>query len=607
MVYLQRLAEIRSFLKSSSENHHPIDCLIVPRVDRYQGEFVHPCDERLVWLTGFTGSAGVALILQDRAALFVDGRYVLQAKQEVPNDLYNIIPIHQKSPQVFLEEYLKEHPEKSITISYDPWLHTLNDREKWLKMCGMNHCQLLGLPSNPIDNMWYNRPSRPMDPVQIHPPIFAGRSIKSKIQQAQQEMAKTGADAAILTNPHSICWLLNIRGTDFPYTPTIDCMAILYAPEKENADHPVELFIHPDKITQEVKDHLNEVVILKSEADLTDSLKKLSNLRVQIDPNQTPLWIIDKLPKDKYQKASDPCLLPKALKTKEEIEGIREAHVRDGVALTKFLSWLHQSWGHDEHPFLVNEISASEKLEEFRKEGEHYKGPSFATISAYGSNGAIVHYHSSPKTCKTIEGDSLFLLDSGGQYLDGTTDITRTICLGEPAQEQKRLFTLVLKGHIDLAMARFPKGTTGGQLDAIARLPLWQAGLDYDHGTGHGVGYYLGVHEGPQSISKAMIPIGLQPGMVLSNEPGYYREGEFGIRIESLVVVNEVTETFERPLLEFETLTVVPIDRKLIDESMLTAPEWTWLNNYHKRVRETLLPYLDPETATWLIEATQEI
>ena len=590
-------------LRNALATQH-IDCFVVPRVDRYQGEYVTPADDRLAWLTGFNGSAGLALILKDKAALFVDGRYTVQAKQQVPMDLYEVFQTPQGNPAAYLQDHLKFHPKKdSFVIAYDPWLFTLNDRDRWQKICDSSPCQLKPLEGNPLDGLWTDRPARPMYPVFVHEVSYAGKSARDKIAKIHGEMDRANADALLVTSPISLCWLLNIRGIDFPCTPLVDALAIVHR------HNPLELFVNPDKVPQEVMDHFNGIAVVRSETDLPTSLKELSSKTVWVNPAQAPVWMVDRLKDSTLFRAPDPCLLAKAIKNETELKGFHAAHLRDGVALTKFLAWLDQYYQHsqDEELGALDEISVAEKLEGFRREGDLYQGPSFATISGFGSNGAIVHYHATQESCKKIDRSSLLLVDSGGQYLDGTTDVTRTICVGEPSQDQKRHYTLVLKGHINLAKARFPEGTSGSQLDAIARFPLWQEGLDYDHGTGHGVGHFLSVHEGPQSISKSPNAVPLQSGMVVSNEPGYYKEGHYGIRIENLVEVVKVKGDFERKLLAFETLTLAPLDRKLIDEDMLVKEEWTWLNTYHQQVRESLLPYLDPDTAAWLIDATQEI
>lgn len=594
-----RLANLRTALTAQH-----IDCFLVPRVDRYQGEYVTPADDRLAWLTGFDGSAGLALVLKDNAALFVDGRYTVQAKQQVPMDLYEVFQTPRGNPAAYLQEHLKFHPKNApFIIAYDPWLFTLNDRERWQKICESSPCQLKSLEGNPIDGLWMDRPARPLDPIFVHDLVYAGQSSRDKMAKIYGEMDRVNADILLITSPISLCWLLNIRGSDFPCTPLVDALGILHRYK------PLELFINKDKIPPKVLDYLKEISIVRSEADLESSLAYLSSKTVWVDPAQTPVWMVDRLKDSHLHRAPDPCLLPKAIKNETELRGFRDAHRRDGVALTKFLAWLDQYYqlSLDEEQGELDEISVAEKLESFRREGDLYQGPSFATISGFGSNGAIVHYHATSESCKKINRSSLLLVDSGGQYLDGTTDVTRTICLGEPTQDQKRHYTLVLKGHINLAKTRFPEGTSGSQLDAIARFPLWQEGLDYDHGTGHGVGYFLSVHEGPQSISKSSNAVPLQVGMVVSNEPGYYKEGHYGIRIENLVTVIPVEGDFERKLLAFETLTLAPLDRKLIDEDMLVKEEWVWLNAYHQQVRESLLPFLDPETAAWLIDATQEI
>jgi len=574
-----------------------LDGFIVPRADEHQGEYVPPRGQRLAWLTGFTGSAGVAIVLRDRAALFVDGRYTLQAAAQVDTQLFEIHHLIDEPPARWTGTALAA----GTVLGYDPWLHTPQEVERFRAAAEKAGASLRAVSENPLDRGWSGRPAAPIAPVVPHADRFAGESAQSKRSQLGRALAEEGAAAAVLTMPESIAWLLNIRGGDVPHTPLPLSFAIL------RQDGSVTLFIEPRKLAPGLERHLGNQVTVMPPAALGPALAALAaeGARVQIDPATAACWIFDRLELAgaKIHRAADPCLLPKACKNPVELDGTRAAHRRDGAALTRFLAWL----AHEAPKGGLAEIAASDRLEAIRREGEHFRDLSFATISGAGSNGAIVHYRAMPETEKLLEPGTLYLLDSGAQYLDGTTDVTRTVAIGKPTQEMRDRFTRVLKGHIALALARFPKGTTGTQLDAFARRALWQQGLDYDHGTGHGVGSYLGVHEGPQRISKAPNGQALLPGMIVSNEPGYYKTGAYGIRIENLVLVQPVEDGAEREMLGFETLTLAPIDRKLIEPSLLSDEEVSWLDEYHKRVRETLTPLVDPETARWLAAATQPI
>jgi Xaa-Pro aminopeptidase len=574
-----------------------LDGFIVPRADEHQGEYVPPRGQRLAWLTGFTGSAGLAIVLRDRAALFVDGRYTLQAAAQVDTGLFKIHHLIDEPPAQWVSGALA----RDAVLGYDPWLHTPNEVERFRVGAQKAGAGLRAVTENPVDRVWSDRPAVPLAPVVPHVDRFAGEAAQSKRARLGRALAKEGVSAAVLTMPESIAWLLNIRGRDVPHTPLPLSFAIL------RLDGSVTLFIDRCKLAPGLERHLgNEVTLMPPEA-LGPALKALAaeGGRVQVDPTTAATWVFDRLEAAKadIHRASDPCLLPKACKNLTEIEGTRAAHRRDGAALTRFLAWLAREAPNEG----LAEIAASDRLEAFRREGEHFRDLSFPTISGAGSNGAIVHYRATQETEKRLEPGSLYLLDSGAQYLDGTTDVTRTIAIGKPTQEMRDRFTRVLKGHIALALARFPKGTTGTQLDAFARRALWQEGLDYDHGTGHGVGSYLGVHEGPQRISKAPNGQALLPGMIVSNEPGYYKTGGYGIRIENLVLVQPAEGASEREMLGFETLTLAPIDRNLIEPSLLEDDEIAWLDAYHTRVRETLTPLVDAETAHWLAAATQPI
>ena len=577
-----------------------LDGFIVPRADEHQGEYVPLCGQRLAWLTGFTGSAGMAIVLKERAALFVDGRYTLQAAAQVDHLLFEIRHLTEEPPAKWLGTVLN----KGAVIGYDPWLHTPQEVER-LQGGAERAGATLKPVANPIDHVWPGRPPAPIAPVVPQPERFAGESAAAKRARLGKVLAEDGVAAAVLTAPESIAWLLNIRGGDVPHTPLPLSFALL------RRDGSVTLFIDRRKLAPGLDRHLGKSVAVEPPERLAAALEVLaaSGERVQVDPATAASWIFDRLEESggNIHRAADPCLLPKACKNAVELEGTRAAHRRDGAAVTRFLAWLAK----EAPKGGLREIAASDRLEAFRREGQYFRDLSFPTISGAGSNGAIVHYRATPETEKVLEPGTLFLLDSGAQYLDGTTDITRTVAIGTPNPEMRENFTRVLKGHIALATARFPKGTTGAQLDALARMALWQKGLDYDHGTGHGVGSYLGVHEGPQRISKAPNAQPLLAGMIVSNEPGYYKTGAYGIRIENLVAVQPspdgATGVGEREMLCFETLTLAPIDRNLILRELLDADELAWLNAYHARVREIVGPQVDAETAAWLGQATAPI
>jgi Xaa-Pro aminopeptidase len=587
-----RLALLREALQARG-----LAGFIVPRADEHQGEYVPACGQRLAWLTGFTGSAGVAVVLADRAALFVDGRYTLQAAAQVDAALFEIHHLIDEPPA----RWLAGAAATGAVIGYDPWLHTPQEVER-LRAGAERAGASLRPVANPLDQVWPGRPPAPLAPVVPHPDSFAGESAESKRRRLGHALAEEGAAAAVLTMPESIAWLLNIRGADVSHTPLPLSFAIL------RQDGSVTLFIDRRKLMPGLDAHLGNTVTIEPPERLGPALDALAAQvksqggRVQVDPASAASWIFDRLEQAgaRIYRAADPCLLPKACKNPVELDGTRAAHRRDGAAVTRFLAWLAR----EAPKGGLREIAASDRLEAFRREGQYFRDLSFPTISGAGPNGAIVHYRATPETERRLEPGTLYLLDSGAQYLDGTTDITRTIAIGEPSDEMRDRFTRVLKGHIALATAHFPKGTTGAQLDPFARRALWQKGLDYDHGTGHGVGSYLGVHEGPQRISKAPNAQPLLPGMIISNEPGYYKTGAYGIRIENLVVVRPAEGGEGRDMLCFETLTLAPIDRSLIARDVLEAAEIAWLDAYHARVRAELTPLVDPETARWLAAAT---
>ena len=569
---------------------------IVPRADEHQGEYVPLSGQRLAWLTGFTGSAGAAVVLKDRAAVFVDGRYTLQAGAQVDTNAYEIHHLIDEPPANWLAASAK----KGDVIGYDPWLHTPQEVERLRTGAERAGATLRAVEKNPLDAVWAGRPAAPLAPVFAQPDAFAGESAADKRTRIGKVLADAGAAATVLTMPESIAWLLNIRGGDVPHTPLPLSFAIV------KASGTVTLFIDRRKLTPGLDRHLGNAVTIEAPDRLGAALDTLAHEgRVQVDPATAASWVFDRLGAAGAQiiRAPDPCLLPKACKNRIELDGTRAAHRRDGAAVTRFLAWLAREAPKGK----LREIAASDRLEGFRKQGEYFRDLSFPTISGAGSNGAIVHYRSSPETEHELEPGSLYLVDSGAQYVDGTTDITRTVAIGKPSDEMRENFTRVLKGHIALATARFPKGTTGSQLDGFARRALWEVGLDYDHGTGHGVGSYLSVHEGPQRISKAPNAQPLLPGMIISNEPGYYKTGAYGIRIENLVVVQPDDGAAEREMMCFETITLAPIDRNLVARDLLDQDEAAWLDAYHARVRETIAPLVDAETGAWLEQATAPI
>ena len=585
----ERLAALRAALARRG-----LDGFVVPLSDEHQGEYVARRSQRLAWLTGFTGSAGMAIVLAERAALFVDGRYTLQAAAQVDGGLYE----HRHVTEAPADAWLREHLGDGATLGYDPALHSAQGRDRLAAPCEAAGARLVACEDNPIDALWQEQPPPPLGPIAPHPVRFAGVDSGEKRQAIAARLAEKDADAAVLSAPDSIAWLLNVRGADVANSPLPHSFAIVHG------EGGVDWFVDRRKLLPEVPAHLGNAVRVQAPDALAGALSSLAEAgkAVLIDGAATPVWMVDRLAEGgaRVIRGADPCALPKACKNEAELDGIRAAHRRDGAALTRFLAWLAAT-----PPGSVTELDAVDRLAAMRAGGEHFRGPSFDTISGAGANGAIVHYRVTAETNRTLEPGTLYLVDSGGQYLDGTTDVTRTVAIGTPTPEHRDRFTRVLRGHIALATARFPCGTTGAQLDTLARQFLWQAGLDYDHGTGHGVGHYLNVHEGPQRISRPGSGAALRPGMVVSNEPGYYKTGAYGIRIENLVAVSEGDEA-ENGFLGFETLTLAPIDRTLIEPMMLTAGERAWLDAYHARVAETLAPLLagDAATLAWLRAAT---
>ncbi|GLQ06016.1 aminopeptidase P family protein [Sneathiella chinensis] len=585
----ERLTALRGALKKQNA-----DGFIIPLNDEFHGEAAPAASERLKWLTGFTGSAGMAAVLQDTAAIFVDGRYTLQVRQEVKADLFT--PRHVSDEP--LSDWLKENMTAGQVLLIDPWLHTESNVNTLRKLCEAMNVTLAFADPNPVDTVWADHPPEPLALVVPHPLQYAGQSSTEKRQAICEALKPSGVDAVIHTLPDVTAWLLNLRGADLPSTPFALGFTIL------NQDSTVDLYMDEEKLSPDLRPHLGNAVRIHNRAAFGSGLDALAGKTVQVDPSVTSQWIINRLDAAaaRVVRADDPCMLPKATKNAVELDGTRRAHLRDGAAIVKFLHWLAT-----ETPSgTIDELQAERQLRAFRQTGDKFRDVSFSTISGAGPNGAVVHYRATEATNRKLEPGSLYLVDSGGQYLDGTTDITRTIAIGTPSDEMRERFTLVLKGHIALARAIFPEGTSGSQLDALARLPLWQRGLDYDHGTGHGVGSYLSVHEGPQRISKAPNTVALRPGMILSNEPGYYKTNAYGIRIENLVAVTELAPApgGERSRLGFETLTFAPIDRALIDPSLMDELEIQWMNDYHAAVWDKISPQVEGTVKDWLKQAT---
>ncbi len=568
---------------------------LVPRADAHQGEYVPPSESRLQWLTGFAGSAGIAVVLDDKAAIFVDGRYTIQVREQVDTTVFAPMHLIDTPPQDWLARELKP----GDRLGYDPMLHTVTGVRRLKTACERAGATLVAVDENPVDIVWTDRPEPPLGQVFAHDLAYAGEPSEDKIARISAKVADAGAEAAVLTQPDSIAWLYNIRGSDVAHTPLPLSFAVVRAKGRPT------LFIDGRKLSNAMRDDLSERTEISEPGELLPALGRIGAAggKVLLDPNLAGDALARAIADagGTVVEGTDPVLLAKAVKNAVELDGARAAHRRDGAAFARFLAWFDRTV--EKEP--LDEIKVAEALEGFRVETGALKDISFDSISAAGPNAAICHYRVSRDSNRPIPPDSLFLIDSGGQYLDGTTDITRTIAVGQPSEEMRRHFTLVLKGHIAIATARFPEGTSGAQLDALARRALWQAGLDFDHGTGHGVGSYLSVHEGPQRIARTgHTP--LQPGMIVSNEPGYYRDGAYGIRIENLEVVRPAAPIpgGDRPMLGFEALTLAPIDRRLVVKDLLTPEERQWFDAYHARVRAEIGPLVDAETRAWLEAAT---
>ncbi|NVD08070.1 aminopeptidase P family protein [Vibrio sp. JPW-9-11-11] len=584
----QRVSAIRQWLAEQN-----IDALLVPHEDEYLGEYVPAHNERLHWLTGFTGSAGAAVITKDKAAIFVDGRYTVQVTKQVPAELFEYRHLIEE-PAL---DWIKDHLANGASVAIDPRMHN----SAWLdmalaKLAGALELKILD--NNPIDELWHDRPAPVVSDVRLMATEAVGQSSESKRQEIAELVKKAGADSAVITALDSICWLLNVRGLDVSRLPVLLSHAILHS------DSSVEYFLDPARLPADFAAHVGSGVTVHHPEALQARLETLTGKDVLVDPATSNAWfklVLQNAGASVVSKA-DPCLMPKAAKNAVEIAGMKACHIRDGVAMCKFLSWLDAEVVAGN---LHDEATLADRLEAFRSEDPTLMDLSFDTISAAGSNAAMCHYnHENQPEPGKLELNTLYLVDSGGQYLDGTTDITRTIAIGQPSQEMIKQFTLALKGHIGVARARFPKGTRGYQIDTLARQHLWAEGYDYDHGTGHGVGHFLSVHEGPASISKKQIDVPLTEGMVLSNEPGYYRADAFGIRIENLELVVETPTNGDFSVLSFESLTRCPIDKRNINVDMLTRPELAWLNDYHQKVWDEISPLVEGDVKEWLRQAT---
>ena len=590
----ERLAAVRADMAELG-----LDALVVPRADEYLGEYIPERNERLRWLSGFTGSAGVAVVMAERAALFVDGRYTVQVRRQVDPALFEILHLLDDPHMPWLAGQL----EAPARVGFDPRMHSLRWYRSAQGALEREGVELVELERNLIDRNWTDRPEAAVHPAILLPETYTGADSAGKRRRIGAAIAEAGAEAALVFAADSVAWLLNIRGHDVPCLPLVLGFGLLHA------DARMLFFTDPAKIPADFHAHVGEGVEVLAEAEAPARLAALKGRRVIADPATANAWCQLTLERAGAElvAAPDPVLIPKACKNEVEISGIRRSHVRDGVAEVRFLAWLDAEVAAGR---LRSEGELSDRLLAFRAEGELFQETSFDTISAAAGNAAMCHYnHLDAGEDSFLELGSVYLVDSGGQYLDGTTDVTRTVAIGDPGAEVRRHFTLVLKGHIALAQAVFPPGTEGARLDILARQFLWREGLDYDHGTGHGVGAFLSVHEGPQRISKSPDNCALRPGMVLSNEPGYYKDSAYGIRCENLMAVREsgADGGDGRPMLEFETLTLAPFDARLLDVELLTSKELDWLNDYHALVREKIGPHLEGDDLAWLERATQPI
>ncbi|HVY20821.1 MAG TPA: aminopeptidase P family protein [Bauldia sp.] len=593
-----RLAALRAALSAAG-----LTGFLVPHADEHQSEYLPPSAERLAWLTGFTGSAGMAIVLMHEAAIFIDGRYTLQAEQQVDHASFQREHLVDAPPS----KWLAAHARKGDRIGYDPWLMTVAEVRRFSEACAAADAELVAVESNPLDPLWTDRPAAPMAQVSLQPASLAGEDATAKIARLQAALAEKKVHAAVLTQADSVAWLLNIRGGDVAHNPVALAYAVLPAAGKP------EVFIDGRKLSNSVRDAIAEIADPREPATLTVALANLGrqHARVLVDAQTTSEGVAAAVRNagGTLVEGSDPVALPRARKNATEIEGIRRAHIRDGAAMVRFLAWFDREGASGRY----DEIALADRLREFRAEtavrdSAELVDTSFDSISGAGPNGAIIHYRATPESSRKLVPGELYLIDSGAQYRDGTTDITRTVATGTPTAEMRDRFTRVLKGHIGIATARFPVGASGAQLDPFARRALWDAGLDYDHGTGHGVGAFLSVHEGPARISK-LGTTPLESGMLMSNEPGYYKPGAYGIRIENLVLVQPADRMSgaERPMLMFETISFAPIDTRLVDAGLLTADERAWLNAYHDGLAARLGHLLGDHDRDWLGNATRPV
>ncbi|MEH6516538.1 MAG: aminopeptidase P family protein [Halioglobus sp.] len=588
----QRLQSMRAAMASGD-----YAALVIPRADEYLGEYIPAHNERLHWATGFTGSAGVALVLQDSAAIFVDGRYTVQVRQQVPAESFEYLHLLDNPHIAWLATQLSA----GARVLCDPRLHSRSWYLQAAATLADAGIELVASVDNLIDACWQDRPPARIEPALLLELEFTGEGSEEKRRRVGGLVAAEGADAALIFAPDSVSWLLNVRGTDVPMMPILQSFALL----ESNGD--ITVLVNSARIPEGFDQHVGSGCVLIEDANAAQFLSSHKGRTILADAAGANAWTQMLLEEGgaTLLPGEDPALLPKARKNAVEVAGARNAHIRDAVAEVRFLAWLDAEVDAGR---LHDEATLSDQLYQFRQQGDLFHGGSFDTISAAGSNAAMCHYNHNDGTPAQLTADSVYLVDSGAQYRDGTTDITRTVAIGDPGQEVKRLYTLVLKGHIALDQARFPRGTTGTHLDVLARQFLWREGYDYDHGTGHGVGAFLSVHEAPQRVGRAWNKTALQPGMIISNEPGYYRDGGFGMRCENLVVVTEVVDSpGEVAMLQFETLTLVPFDNRLLQPELLSPAERDWINRYHQRVRETIAPLVEGSDKEWLEKATRPV
>ncbi|KAM7262725.1 hypothetical protein ACFE04_000408 [Oxalis oulophora] len=608
------LSGLRSLMSSHSP---PLDALVVPSEDYHQSEYVSARDKRREFVSGFTGSAGLAVVTMNDARLWTDGRYFLQATQQL-TDQWKLMRMGIDST---VDAWMAENLPKEANIGVDPWCVSVDTAQRWQSAFAPKLQKLVQTSSNLIDQVWKNQPPAETNPAVIHPLEFSGRSVGDKLKDLRQNLISKNAHGIVITALDEVAWLYNIRGSDVSYSPVVHAFAIVKSYLEQNGINVREY----GAVSSDVA--LLASCQLDSSSTGATSTEKSNNDRIWIDPNSCCYAIYSKLNPDKVHAQQSPLALPKALKNPVELEGLKNAHIRDGAAVVQYLVWLDNQMREiygasgyfldgegvkkEKHPERkLTEVTVSDKLEAFRASKEHFRGLSFPTISSVGSNAAIIHYSPQAETCAELDADKIYLFDSGAQYLDGTTDITRTVHFGKPSAHEKTCYTAVLKGHIALGEARFPNGTNGHALDILSRIPLWKYGLDYRHGTGHGIGSYLNVHEGPHLISFRPRNVPLQATMTVTDEPGYYEDGNFGIRLENVLIINEANTNFnfgDKGYLSFEHITWAPYQKKLIDLTLLAPEEINWLNSYHSKCKNILAPYMNESEMTWLKKATEPV